>query len=36
MGAAPSSGAITSTCRITPRTATPAMQITAATANGAW
>jgi len=34
MGAAPSSGAITTTCRITPRIATPTMQITAASPMG--
>ena len=36
MGAAPSSGAITSTCRSTPRTATATMQKAAAATIGAW
>ena len=34
IGAAPSSGAITSRCSTTPSTPTPAMQITAAIRNG--
>ena len=34
IGAAPSSGAITSRCSTTPSTPTPAMQITAASRNG--
>ena len=36
IGAAPSSGAITSTCSSTPRTPTAAMHSAAATSIGAW